>query len=219
MRILRSLPLPLAIALATAVAPASAQLATFDDLSDCAPSNTIGMLIPNGYAGFNWSNFYVAHGPNTAASMSPDGQGYANGVITPSCIALNGFGGPASITAATPFTFNGGYFTAAFTDNLSVLIRGFSGATQLFSQMLMLNSTTPQLLDVNWTGLDRVLFESGDGRAGSQFVFDNFRFNNASDPTLPTVTPEPASMILLGTGLAALAARRGRRNGAQKGDI
>ena len=48
-----------------AAAPAGAQLATFDDLATCTPSNTGGIGIPNGYSGFNWNNFYVADGPNT----------------------------------------------------------------------------------------------------------------------------------------------------------
>lgn len=198
-----------ALAMAVAASPAQAQLATFDDLPGCTPANTGGTLIPNGYAGFNWDNFYVADGPNTAVAQG--GAGYANGTVTPRCIALNGFGGSSMISAA-PFTFNGGYFTAAFTNGLTVNISGYNGATLLFSQMLTLNTSGPQLLNVDWDNLTSVTFASGDGQPGSQFVFDNFRFNNTPDPT---ITPEPASMTLLATGLLGIGVvvRRRRKTG------
>lgn len=187
---------------------AQAQLATFDDLPGCIPSNTGGTLIGNGYSGFNWNNFYVADGPNTATAQG--GPGYANGTITQRCIALNGFGNPSELTANSDFTFNGGFFTAAFSNSLSVLITGFdAGNTQLFSQTLLLDTTGPQLLNVNWAGLRRVRFESGNNQPGSQFVFDNFRFNNTPDPSIPV--PEPGALLLLGSGLVGLVAVRRRR--------
>lgn len=193
------------IALAAASMPAHAQLATFDDLPGCTPDNTGGSAIANGYAGFNWTNFYVADGPNTAVAQG--GPGYANGTVTPRCIALNGFGA-SSMISASPFTFNGGYFTAAFTDGLTVNITGLNGSTTLFSQMLTLNTAGPQLLNVAWDNLTSVTFSSGDGQPGSQFVFDNFRFNNTADPT---ITPEPASLTLLATGLLGIAGAARRR--------
>lgn len=76
-----------AVAAFVAGSSVQAQLATFDDLPGCTTDNTSGSLIANGYQGFNWSNFYVADGPNTAVAVG--GPGYAAGTITPRCISLN----------------------------------------------------------------------------------------------------------------------------------
>ncbi len=56
--------------------------------------------------------------------------------------------------------------------------------------------------------MDHVRFESGDGSLDCQFVFDNFRFNNVTDPT---VVPEPATFVLVAGGLALFGLARVRR--------
>lgn len=195
---------------------ASAQLATFDD----NPTTTAGYnctndgdgtAIRDGYAGFSWSNFFVAGG--NAAATATGGIGYRNGIVTAPCVALNGFGEMATLSSTTNFTFNGGFFTAAFSDALSVRIRAFNASNvELFTTLLNLNTSGPQLLNVTWAGVRSVTFAAGDNQPGSQFVFDNFRFNNTADPNIPGVVPEPSTYALMATGLIGLVAVGRRRN-------
>lgn len=62
-----------------------------------------------------------------------DGPGYANGTVTPACIAFNGFGALSEISSVSAFIFNGGFFTAAVTNGLDLRITGFSGVNALFN--------------------------------------------------------------------------------------
>lgn len=187
------------VAMVTATSQAGAQLATFDDLPGCTPDNNGGIRIDNGYLGFQWTNFWVINGPAAAALYG--GPGYGNGNVSPECVAYNGFGEPSTITSATSFTFNGGFFTAAFDNELSVKITAFDGLIEKYSSTLQLNTTTPYLFDADWVGVDRVEFQSGNNAPGSQFVFDNFRFNNAVDPS---IVPEPSTLVLLASGFVVL---------------
>lgn len=189
----------------------SAQFADFETGTIAASPFNCGTsgdnkIIQNGYAGFNWNNFYTLNGAWGASQYSS--PGYMNGTTSGNCIAFNGFGAPSTVSSLTPFSFNGGWFTAAFTNGLSLSITAFNGATQLFQSFLTLDTQTPQQLAVLWDNVDRVEFASGTGTPGSQFVFDDFRFNNAP---IPSVVPEPASLVLLGSGLLGLAAVQYRR--------
>ena len=76
-----------------------------------------------------------------------------------------------------------------------------AASTQLCMAMLTLNANGPQMLNVNWAGVRSITFAAGDNAPGSQFVFDNFRFNNTPDPMVRSVIPEWATIVLMGTGL------------------
>ncbi len=100
--------LALGCLLAFGSSPARADLITFDDIKNpgSGPPPINAPLIANGYHGFNWTNFYVLN-PNGLA-----GSGYANGVVTPTNVAYNGFGAQAVLSSSTPFSLDSGYFTA-----------------------------------------------------------------------------------------------------------
>ena len=212
---MRSLARAFAVLTLALPSVASAQLATFDDNPTASASYDCtndrgGTVIRNGYAGFNWSNFAVVGG--NAATTDVGGAGYQNGIVTAPCVAF-GFDGFAALSSDTDFIFNGGFFTAALRDNQLVRIRAFNSSDgEVFTTLLNLNTSAPQLLDVVWGGVRRVTFDAGNNEPGSQFVFDNFRFNNTADPNVPGIVPEPSTYALMATGLIGLIAVARRRN-------
>ncbi|NZA02789.1 hypothetical protein H0I39_15470 [Ottowia beijingensis] len=84
------------LALGLAAAPAGAQAAviTFDDLTCSA----WGTLIPNGYAGLNWSNFDCIDG----ATAWDGNSGYNAGRVSGSHVAYNGAVSPPNSPSPPP---------------------------------------------------------------------------------------------------------------------
>jgi len=155
--------------------------------------------IPNGYAGFNWSNFWALNGLTYYGNPS----GYQTGVVSPSFIAYNGYAEQASVSSMStnPFTFNSVYATAAWnTEN--VTFNGWLGGNLLYTDTFGILTSGPVFHTFNWGLVDRVDMVS-DG--GSQVAIDNLTVNGA------TVTPEPATLLLLATGLTGIGALMRRR--------
>jgi hypothetical protein len=172
--------------------PASrGNVVTFDDLP---VNDTNPPPIPAGYQGLIWSNFNavnVVSGTLPGLTNSFMNSGYYNGMISPSNVVYNEFADPAEIDLANGnFDFLSAYLTAAWTSNLNVLVRGFSGAAMLYSTNVVVDWTGPTLVDFNFQNIDRLTFNSFGGQdAGlvgydaQQFVMDNFSF--AFDPAPP----------------------------------
>src|SRR5450759_2874870 len=100
------------------VTNAATTLITFDDLSG-------SLAVPVGYNGLTWNNFYCLDGVNYSGA----GSGYNAGVVSPSNVAYNGYGNPASISSAGSFNLLSAYLTAAWTSNLHVEVMGYAGDT------------------------------------------------------------------------------------------
>jgi hypothetical protein len=139
-------------------------------------------------------------------------SGYDAGMVSAPNLAYNSFGTPASFSSTTDFTLTSGDFTGAWNDGLSITVQGFSGATMVDSVTFVVSSTAPTRETFNWANLTEVTFSSFGGTRnplylgdGTNFAPDNLVVNGA-DPV-----PEPASLMLLGTGLVATVTRFRRR--------
>jgi hypothetical protein len=188
-------------ALLIGASPVQAGVITFDDLSD----NGTGTPIANGYQGLNWANFQVQNTPLFTIFVGPNGA--ANGTVSSPNVAFNGFGDIAVLGVSPPSTFilNSLYLTAYWNDGLNVEIEGFSGGlggTLLHDVTETINTTSPTLVNLDWTGIDTVSFLASGGSqnpnfsgSGTQFALDNLDL---------TIVPIPAALPLFATGIGGL---------------
>ncbi len=157
------------LALASATATnAAAVVIGFDDL----PGGNV--LVPNGYNGLTWNNFYYLNGVTYGPS------GYQNGVVSPSNVGYNGFANPAAFfSSPTQFYLGSAYVTAAWNNGLTVTVTGSRNGVQKYTKTFVVNTTGPTLVNFNWGGIDRVDFSTAGGvnaglpGAGTHMAIDN----------------------------------------------
>lgn len=169
---------------------ANATVVTFDDIANGA--------VANGYNGLNWDNVYTLN----AVNYNPQNSGYFNGLVSGESVAYNAWGDVGLVSGGT-FDFNGAFLTAAWNNGLNITVTGFLAGLELYSQTVVVDTTSPTWFNFNFTGIDSLSFNSfggvdaGLGGGGNHFAMDNFTFNEAS-------VPESSSIFLLGLGLLGL---------------
>ena len=160
-----------------------------------------GTPIYDGYGGFNWNTTGVNIGATIYSSgtsgyhyLDPDGYvAYNWNGDDPTAIAWAGTG---------TFDFNSADWRSAWDTSQTLTLKGYLGGTELYSTNFTIyryQETTHSAL--NWTGIDTLEIWS----SGSHYALDNFTFNENAP------VPEPATMLLFGTGLAGLAGLRRRQ--------
>lgn len=177
---------------------AHAETLGFDDIA--APGNNSAVVLGT-YHGFTFNNFDALDGTTFENGVN---NGYTNGVVSPDNVIFNGWGAPASFssTDASTFTLNSMYLTAAWNNGLQITVTGYDGGTLLDTATFTVNESGPTLETLNWSGVNTIEFVSRGGTPvpgvigmGTQFALDNLTVSSVAS------TPEPCSLLLLGTSL------------------
>jgi hypothetical protein len=162
----------LAFMACAAIASAS-QLLTFDDLSTSCYDP-----ITNGYAGFNWTNVWVANG----ACL---GEGYLNGTISSPNVAFNGYGLDASFNIVSgTFSLTSAYVTSVIGSSITVM--GYNGGTLAYNKSYPVNDAAPTFISFGYEDITEVYI------TGGKFALDNITINGSS----LTITPFGTGVVL-----------------------
>jgi hypothetical protein len=151
--------------------------------------------IPNGYQGFNWTNFgAVDYTSDAFLAIS----GYKFGIVSPANVGYNLSGNPAAFSAAAPFTLNSFYATAAWRNQLVVLVQGFLSGALVNAVTVLVDPTGPIFVDLDWENIDQVTIDTSGGTPAGlnsnnfQVVIDDMKVNYAVN-----TVPEGSSLAML----------------------
>jgi hypothetical protein len=157
--------------------------ASVTTLSFDALATGYNSVVPNGYGGFQWTNFYVVNGVGY-----PGPSGYNNGVVSGPNVAINGNGNLAELSSSSPFILQSGYLTGAWNEGLLVELKGYAGNILLYDNTYTTHATQHTFFNFGYVGVDRVDFTSSGGYSyystGTQFVLDNLGVSSSITPLI-----------------------------------
>ena len=214
---------------------AQATLLTFDDVQDntqpgtnIAPARDVAV----DYQGLTWTNWM-------ALDPSQDTTGYyTSGIIGDNVANVSGTGflgtlsyfnstgqiysPTATIESSSVFTFTSAWFNAHVNDGMTITVKGFLAGAQTYTTSFTVDTNAPIKVQFDWANIDMLTFDGSGGAnpnppnsvfgtARPNFNMDDFCINGCTATPHPDPVPEPSSLILAGSGLMALVARRRRR--------
>lgn len=182
---------------------AQASVLTFDDLP---PEKMFGGgdlffgVVPDGYGGLNWSD-------NSAYfNATEDGgvTGFSNAPVSGDRIFAPGDTFDPVIISGETFNFIGAYFTASSNDGLNINVKGFNGATLLYDNTMIVNTSGPTWLELNQFGINRLEFISFGGVYNPDLTGTSDSAFYAMDNFTYSAVPIPSSIWLFSMGLIGL---------------
>lgn len=179
---------------------AAAEIINFDEVTT---KKREAILIPNGYAGFDWINMGVIYGPNQTG-------GYRSGVVSGGYVAFDYSYQPATFSRPTPFTLESIQVTKAYYDGIT-RFDGYVGSKLVYTKDVYSTSIAPTNAIFNWTELSRVVMSDGDDSLWT--AIDNIRISAVPEP-------EPKALLLAGVGILSLTIyRRNKKNNSTNNKI
>ena len=215
----------LMIAAATILLPAVAQAQhtiTFEQATGC---NQTGpgyfASVRNGYEGFSWNNGYSAnmHSPDCAGLdaflVGPPPNGIYTGVHGGDWDAYDAgaFIDQSMSRLSDPFNVLGLWATSQLLTGMQVRAVGYGpGGGLLYNEVFTIDAAAPTYLDLGYTGIETLSLswvvgtglDSHGQQSASLFAVDDIVVSGNGIQNDPTAAPEPASIILMFTGLAGV---------------
>lgn len=184
----------------------SAATVDFDDIDASFGDVSIDFINP--YQGFSWTNF-------TAYTTTPGFPGFNSGIVSSDNAAYSGgelFGTTIApvigkIESTSPFDFVSAYLGSGYYDNLALTVEGRMNGNLLFTQSVILNTSSPLLVNFGFSNIDELDFFASTTSSTidpfqcgtvncTQFTIDNLLFATASSPPPPPQLSEPSSLVL-----------------------
>ena len=174
------------------------EVINFDNITS-AGGYTNEVTITNGYAGVNWSGFVAVN--SYLFNNKYANTGVRNGMVSASNVACNAFGGIATISSSGDFILSNIDLSSCWLTGMSVGLKGFNGASQVYGTTVVVNTTGPTLLTLDWQNISSCTFTSfGGSNAGLGSTMETFVVDNVALSTVP----EPSAFLLASVGALAI---------------